>query len=161
MSYEYGHNGTNFDVVIKNNSDMLYKSVLLAYLYEKQGNSYSSSDWHYDWNENHNNGYLTAGETATYHLQFSNGLTAGKSYRIDLLYTPDFASLYTGDFIPFETSFFTVDSEGKTTGIEDIENDKNSHAANAPYYTLDGMILKEKPVKKGIYIHNGKKVVIK
>lgn len=161
VSYEYGHNGTNFDVVIKNNSDMLYKSVLLAYLYDKQGNSYSLSDWNYDWNENHNNGYLTAGETATYHLQFSNGLTAGKSYRIDLLYTPDFASRYTGDFIPFETSFFTVDSEGKTTGIEDIENDKNSDAANAPYYTIDGMLLKEKPVKKGIYIHNGKKVVIK
>ena len=55
----------------------------------------------------------------------------------------------------------TVDSEGKTTGSEDIENDKNSDAANAPYYTLDGMLLKEKPVKKGIYIHNGKKVVIK
>lgn len=36
-----------------------------------------------------------------------------------------------------------------------------SNGANGTYYTLDGRQLNSKPATKGIYIHNGKKVIIK
>ena len=35
------------------------------------------------------------------------------------------------------------------------------NATAAGWYTLDGRKLNGKPTKKGLYIHNGKKVVIK
>ena len=43
------------------------------------------------------------------------------------------------------------------TGIKDIEND----SIEGPWYSLDGHQMQSQPQKKGIYIQNGKKVVIK
>ena len=160
VSYTYDNNDKYFRLTVKNNGEQPYTTAIIADLYELSGSSYSYKNWYYSWAAT-DDGNMVAGQTATYNIMFDDGLTAGNSYAVALFYAKDFSSLSTKDFISFETSFFTVDSEGKTTGIEDIENDKNSDAANAPYYTLDGMLLKEKPVKKGIYIHNGKKVVIK
>ena len=45
-----------------------------------------------------------------------------------------------------------------TTGINDIT--VASDADNAPWYTVTGMKV-EKPTKAGVYIHNGKKVIIR
>ena len=45
-----------------------------------------------------------------------------------------------------------------TTGIESIHN---SQLTIDNYYDLNGRMLQGKPTKKGIYIHNGKKVVVK
>lgn len=50
--------------------------------------------------------------------------------------------------------------DGETTGIATITNDRDSMADDA-WYTVDGKKLDEKPVKKGLYIHNGRKTVIK
>jgi hypothetical protein len=46
---------------------------------------------------------------------------------------------------------------GATTGIEDIAVDNEDNGA---WYTLDGVKVNEKPTAKGLYIHNGKKVII-
>jgi len=46
---------------------------------------------------------------------------------------------------------------GATTGIEDIAADNEDNGA---WYTLDGVKVNEKPTAKGLYIHNGKKVII-
>ena len=46
---------------------------------------------------------------------------------------------------------------GATTGIEDIAADNEDHGA---WYTLDGVKVNEKPTVKGLYIHNGKKVIV-
>jgi len=47
------------------------------------------------------------------------------------------------------------------TGIQGITSDKVAvEDANAPYYTISGMKV-AKPTQKGIYIHNGKKIIIK
>jgi hypothetical protein len=52
--------------------------------------------------------------------------------------------------------------EADLTGISDAtrlnDNDENTHDA---WYDLNGRKLDKKPVTKGLYIHNGKKVVIK
>ena len=52
--------------------------------------------------------------------------------------------------------------EVETTGIVSIENGKwiIDNGAGA-WYSLDGRKLDGKPTKKGVYINNGKKVVIK
>ena len=49
---------------------------------------------------------------------------------------------------------------GNTTGINSAIVDKNANAGNV-WYTLSGMKLNAQPTAAGIYIHNGKKVVVK
>ena len=47
---------------------------------------------------------------------------------------------------------------GDVTGIESIEN---GTIVNDNYYTIDGKLVKGQPTQKGIYVVNGRKVVIK
>ena len=47
----------------------------------------------------------------------------------------------------------------ETTGIMNVNDNDNDNESS--WYSLDGMKLFEKPTQKGVYIHNGKKVVIK
>lgn len=54
-------------------------------------------------------------------------------------------------------NMFSVVYEGEETGIQDL---KNAPAENV-YYTIDGQMLNGVPTIRGIYIVNGKKVVIK
>lgn len=46
------------------------------------------------------------------------------------------------------------------TGIDGITTDVDADNANGAWYNLQGLRI-EKPAQKGIYIHNGKKVVVK
>ena len=48
-----------------------------------------------------------------------------------------------------------------TVGTTGIENVTVAEDANAPVYDLNGRMINGKPAQKGIYIQNGKKVVIK
>ena len=59
-----------------------------------------------------------------------------------------------------EPTYFTFCTlkEGTYTGIADV---KREPIANNRYYTLDGRQLNGQPTQRGIYIINGKKVVIK
>lgn len=47
---------------------------------------------------------------------------------------------------------------GTGTAIETIHTDGE---ASAPWYDLQGRLLQGTPTAKGIYIHNGKKVILK
>ena len=49
----------------------------------------------------------------------------------------------------------------KTTGIESLTSDPSPKGEGSGYYTLDGRRLQDKPTAKGLYIVNGRKVVIK
>lgn len=61
----------------------------------------------------------------------------------------------------FELSF-DDDEEGEVTAIENIDTiDSHATAKTAVYYSLSGQKLNGKPAKGGIYICNGKKVIIK
>jgi hypothetical protein len=81
--------------------------------------------------------------------------------------TIGFAKVDAGSTIPAYQAYLAVDTKtiGETTelpfdntvsGIKNISSDEKSDNA---YYTVDGVKV-EKPVK-GIYIHNGKKAIIK
>ena len=54
--------------------------------------------------------------------------------------------------------FIFSDGDSSTTGIDTIDA-ASSNEANGAYYNLQGQRV-EKP-QHGVYIHNGKKVVIK
>ena len=48
--------------------------------------------------------------------------------------------------------------DGEVTGISDINSDTTS---NGDWYNVNGMKLNQQPTRKGLYIQNGRKVVIK
>lgn len=51
------------------------------------------------------------------------------------------------------------DDQGGTTSVPNVNANENVN--NGRYYTLDGRVLQGKPTQKGVYIMNGKKVVVK
>ena len=59
---------------------------------------------------------------------------------------------------------FNLNFDDETaTGVESVQGSrfKVQDTDDDAWYTLDGVRLSEKPSKKGIYIHGGKKVVVK
>ena len=55
-----------------------------------------------------------------------------------------------------------VFEDEQATGIEEMEiSNIDSQAADGEWYSLDGKLLEQKPTHKGIYIFNGKKVMVK
>ncbi|MBQ7421777.1 MAG: leucine-rich repeat domain-containing protein, partial [Prevotella sp.] len=55
---------------------------------------------------------------------------------------------------------FVDADDSETTGISTVDNGQLS-IDNAAWYTLDGVKLNAEPTQKGLYIKNGKKIVIK
>ena len=56
--------------------------------------------------------------------------------------------------------FSEADEYGETTGVEIVETGKPESSDNR-WYSIDGKPLKSQPAVKGIYIVNGRKVVVK
>lgn len=56
---------------------------------------------------------------------------------------------------------FSFDGDGETTGIISVNGSGFTVNGSDSWYTLDGRRLQGKPTQRGIYINNGKKVVIK
>ena len=50
---------------------------------------------------------------------------------------------------------------GESTGIDDMPAEPSTKDAGSGYYSIDGRILPAKPMSKGVYIHNGFKIVVK
>jgi hypothetical protein len=130
-------------------------------------------------------GYLVDGNAAYLNSQavdgdccFANGLKDQKGYDIPdggvwiIEYVEDkgwsMKNKGTGKYLKDaahpamfdEPTYFTFCTlkEGEYTGIVDV---KREPIANNRYYTLDGRQLNSQPTQRGIYIINGKKVVIK
>ena len=57
-------------------------------------------------------------------------------------------------------NFFDDDEESETTGIKQVDTTAQRTDSNV-FYTLEGVKLNNRPTQRGIYIHNGRKVVIK
>lgn len=56
---------------------------------------------------------------------------------------------------------FVLNFDGETTGIVSTTNDTNFTNSDHAWYDLNGHRLNGKPTVKGVYINNGKKVVVK
>ena len=85
------------------------------------------------------------------YFQLNNGLTAGEP-----------APTGNGSGSSVRAFNLNFGDDGETTGIVDIEHGTLDieHSAGS-WYSLDGRKLDGKPTKKGLYINNGRKVVIK
>ena len=57
-------------------------------------------------------------------------------------------------------NFFDDEEESETTGIKQVDTTMQRVDSNV-FYTLEGVRLNARPTQRGIYIHNGRKVVIK
>ena len=55
---------------------------------------------------------------------------------------------------------FVMNFDGETTGISNTDRTDYTDKADA-WYTVNGVRLSAKPTTKGMYIKNGKKVVVK
>lgn len=55
----------------------------------------------------------------------------------------------------------SISFDDNTTNIDMQTDSTNDSITNSNWYTLDGRKLDERPTKKGVYINNGKKVVVK
>lgn len=87
----------------------------------------------------------------------SNGIVPMNKAYLDLTNHP-----YGGSSAAKELSL-VFEEESETTGIEDspiVDVNAQQNVARSPYYTLNGTKV-DRPTGKGIYIHNGKKIVIR
>ena len=83
-------------------------------------------------------------------LNAAGTLPAGKVY-LDLSDTPNPTPA---------PCLYIVGGDSNTTEIEDVRYNKED-AQNERWFTLDGRMLQGKPSQKGLYIKNGRKVVIR
>ena len=60
-----------------------------------------------------------------------------------------------------EVTFTMQEADGSTTVIRNISAETASKLNAEGWYTINGMKLNAAPTEKGIYINNGKKVVLK
>ena len=68
----------------------------------------------------------------------------------------------SGDDLPATITVRLVSRNGETTAIGEIDTKTGKMTFDSEaWYTLDGVRLSGKPSKKGLYINNGRKVVIK
>ena len=66
------------------------------------------------------------------------------------------------DDLPQSITVRLVSRSGETTAIGEIDTKTGKMTFDSKaWYTLDGVRLSSKPSTKGIYINNGKKIVIK
>ena len=83
----------------------------------------------------------------------------------------DFVRMGTGSYVPPFRAYMLIDSAAPvfsiiwsdsdmSTGVAPMVNVQSSKF-NAQWYTLDGRRLASQPTAKGIYVNNGRKVVIK
>jgi hypothetical protein len=71
------------------------------------------------------------------------------------------ASASSADVVPTILKVMFNDGDGMTTAIGTIDtNTGNMTIDNDGWYSIDGRKLPSKPANKGLYIHNGKKIVI-
>jgi hypothetical protein len=68
----------------------------------------------------------------------------------------------TDEELPQSITVRLVGSNGEVTSIGTIDTKTGEMTFDSEaWYTLDGVRLSGKPTKKGLYINNGKKIVIK
>jgi len=88
------------------------------------------------------------------------GTTSGNSW--DIVPFEAYIDMTSMTKAPRNITFFFEEIDGSTTAIKSIETDNQSSQQSAEgWYTLNGVKLMSAPTQKGVYIKDGKKVVVK
>jgi alpha-amylase len=141
-------------------------SALYFYAWDSKGN-HLNGDWP---GSTVTNSKVIAGNT--YYYKTFDVNSAG--YTFNIIFNQGSGKLQTVDLGPIsKDTYYEISSSvnGKysanditssvVTGIDNITTDNNSVSTNNAWYNLEGMRLTAKPTQKGIYIHQGKKLVVK
>lgn len=136
---------TTLTLTINNKGNVAYHREITAYLYIFDETSSSRIQ-----TVNTRPLKIAPGDSIVQTITFE-GLEEGMEYRITGYY---YRKHNENKRTPLVSQEFTVPS---SSGIKEVitETDK------APWYTVDGWRLADKPRKPGLYIHRGKKVVIR
>ena len=89
-------------------------------------------------------------------LTLSGTLSKGKVY----LENPNYLSDTSGGTPTAGAPRLTIVKSDETTNVEDVISEVEDEAESR-WYSLDGRSLSAKPTKKGLYIKNGQKIVVK
>ena len=141
-------------------------SALYFYAWDSKGNHLNG-----DWPGNTVSDSKVIDGTTYYYKTFDVN-SAG--YTFNIIFNQGSGKLQTVDLGPIsKDTYYEISSSvnGKysanditssvVTGIDNITTDNNSVSTNNAWYNLEGMRLTAKPTQKGIYIHQGKKLVVK
>ena len=88
-------------------------------------------------------------DNVTDHPYIITGLEDGAEYEVQMKVEP----MSWG-----ASTYFTASNNGISTDLHQVTRDKSQVQSNK-WYTLDGRKLNGMPKAKGVYIHNGKKVI--
>lgn len=129
-----------------------------------QDGSYTNFVFTYQYNVLDASGYATGstleGPQAFYRIAKNGGWSIGNHGYLPLLTSQIGGDVWSGAR-GFEMSFDNDEEENESTAIETLPVSNSKTDANNIYYSLSGQQLSGKPAKGGIYIHNGKKIIIK
>ena len=137
---------TTLTFTINNKGNVAYHREITAYLYvNREGTTYSQIQ-----TINTVPLKIAPGDSIVQAITFK-GLEEGVNYRIVGYY---YATHNESKRSPLVIREFTVPSG---SGIKEVirETDK------APWYSVDGRRWADKPRKRGLYIHRGKKVIVR
>ena len=62
---------------------------------------------------------------------------------------------------PADIANIRLEFDSKAVGIKETEQESSDRTSNHVWFTIDGRKLNKKPTLKGIYIHEGRKEVLK
>jgi hypothetical protein len=153
-----GHPVYCLDVTLANNTPMDYDAVLLANLYKPNSQGvyepvvFPGTSYIYSRVALENNRRLTTS------IYLPEALDPG-DYYIELLIANDFKSLILTDYFVFAGGLFTVSSPTAVISVDKGISDVGD--GHAVWFSLDGRKLGGRPTAKGVYIHQGKKYMVK
>ena len=76
------------------------------------------------------------------------------------LYNPNYNQVPSTDPTPAPMRYLSI-VKGETTGIIQLTNDEAIEGINDVWHSIDGQKYNKKPTRKGIYIQNSKKLIVK
>ena len=91
-------------------------------------------------------------------LTTAGTITAGKYYLKNPNYQTAASPSTSADPAPARSLAIV---KGETTGVIQLTNDEAVEGFNDVWYTIDGQKLDKKPTRKGLYIQNGKKHIVR
>lgn len=158
LTYKEGEYGAYFDMDMYNGTSMDYDAALVATIFRQNNEDIYEEVLFSDRNFISTYFDLNSHSRKNVYLYLPEPLEAGQ-YWIHLLIANDFRSFNLNDYFAFAAGPFTVDG---TVGIAKIENEEVNNGNEV--YDLQGRRLSEQESsipKKGLYIKNGKKFVVR
>lgn len=153
---EYGNDGDNLNITFENNNDATYNYPVIIQLYEASDGKLTN------YIDQYNNPYATTyfiEPNSSKVLPFNVGSLEPGEYGVRIWYDSDFNG--GANVVHLTDIFFTVGDDGKAVvGIRQIEADATVATSSTGIYDLNGRKVANGQLPKGIYIKDGKKVVM-